>query len=158
MKDSNLIPAPGDLAIITLENGSVQVYTGNINKSNPDLCIIEEFYIDDNNKYIHVKCRKMRCMVIDTKVTEHEGRQIFDNQSFDYKAIVKVVMNPDKAIQVYRKRTWLMKLFGKPEIKFNYIMLKDASLYGESERHLILKDEFWTPKEYKSSSYSLLKI
>lgn len=156
-KTANIIPPEGELALILVTNGILEIYTGNINKSHNDLHIIEEFYINDN--VVHIKAKKMRILTVDMKVTENEGFQIHGSQKFYYKDIIEMVNNPDNSIQTYhKKRTWWMKLWGKPEIKFNYITLEDANCWGENKRKLILKYEYWTPKEYQSNTYTLAKI
>lgn len=139
-----------------VKNGILEIYTGNINQKHDDLHIIEEFNINDN--VVNIKAKKMITLTVNTKVTEHEGF-IQDFKKLYYKDIIEMVKNPDNVIQTYhKKRTWLMKLLGKPEIKFNYILLEDATVFGDSERHLILKPEYWTPKEYQSNNYTLSKL
>ncbi len=156
-KTANIIPSQGELALILVTNGILEIYTGNINKSHDDLHIIEEFYINDN--VVHVKAKKMKILTVDTKVTEHEGFQIKGSQKLYFKNIIEMVMNPDNAIQTFHKeRTWWMKLRGKPEIKFNYITIEDANCWGEGKRKLILKPEHWSPQEYQSNTYTLAKI
>jgi hypothetical protein len=157
MKTANILPSEGELALILVTNGILEIYTGNINKSHDDLHIIEEFYINDN--VVHVKAKKMKILTVDIKVTEHEGFQIKGSQKLYYNDIIEMVMNPDNAIQTFhKKRTWWMKLIGKPEIKFNYITIEDANCWGEGKRKLILKPEHWTPQEYQSNTYTLAKI
>lgn len=156
-KTANILPSEGELALILVTNGILEIYTGNINKSHDDLHIIEEFYINDN--VVHVKAKKMKRLTVDTKVTEHEGFQIKGSQKLYYNDIIEMVMNPDNAIQTFhKKRTWWMKLIGKPEIKFYYITIEDANCWGEGKRKLILKPEYWTPQEYQSNTYTLAKI
>lgn len=151
----NIIPSEGELAIIMVKNGILEIYTGNVNQKHDDLHIIEEFYINDNS--VHIKAKQMRTLKVDMKVTENEGFQIQGSKKFYYKDIIEMVKNPDDVIQT-KKRTWLMKILGKPEIKFNYILLEDATVFGVQARYLILKPEYWTPKEYQSNTYTLAKI
>jgi hypothetical protein len=154
----NIMPSEGDYAIIMVKNGILEIYTGNnINKVHDDLHIIEEFFISDNT--VHIKAKKIKELIVDMKVTEHEGYQIFGSRELYYEDIIEMVKNPDFAIHTFhRKRTWLMKLLGKPEIKYNYITLEDANCWGENKRHLILKPEYWTPKEYQSNTYTISKV
>lgn len=153
----NIIPSEGDLAIIMIKNGILEIYTGKVNKKHDNLHIIDEFYINDN--VVHIKAKKIKTLTVDTKVTEHEGFQIDGSKELYYNDILEMVRNPDNAIQTFHKeRTWWMKLRGKPEIKFNYITLEDANCWREGERHLILKPEYWTPQEYQSNTYTLAKI
>lgn len=156
-KTANIIPSEGELALILVTNGILEIYTGNVNQKHDDLHIIDEFYINDN--IVHIKAKKVKTITVNTKVTEHEGFQIVGSEFFCYKDIIEMVRNPDKVIQTFHKeRTWWMKLRGKPEIKFNYITLEDANCWGEGKRHLILKPEYWTPQEYQSNTYTLSKI
>lgn len=154
----NIMPSEGDYAIIMVKNGILEIYTGNVNQKHDDLHIIEEFFISDNT--VHIKAKKMKILEVNSKVTEHEGCQLSVNHPpLSYKDIIDMVKNPNDIIQTYYKeRTWLMKLLGKPEIKYNYITLEDANCWGENKRHLILKPEYWTPKEYQSNTYTISKV
>lgn len=155
---NNAIPVAGELAIIRVKDGTLEILVGNINMKHDNLCVIEECTIENNE--VNIKAKEVYYLEVDEKVTEQNGKLNTWGRSFDYNEIISMVENPEKAIQVYEnKRNWLTKLLGYKDVKFNYILLEDSlrSNYF-TKRKLLLKQKYWTPKEFKTNLYIFQKV
>jgi hypothetical protein len=146
-------PAKGQLAIIEIEDGNLVIYHGNINESNENLHLIDDF-IEENGE-VKISARKVVTIRIDMTLTEHVGYAEVGNKKVGYKDFVAMLNKPENHVKEYSKHTWLMKLLGKPKIKYNYIWFYDQWAWGPKCK---LKPELWQPKNYIANNYLFAKI
>jgi len=147
-------PKSGDLAIIQEEGGSLHIYVGNINMDHQKLYRIDS--VEWAGKELQIVARQRTKIKIDEKLTQHEGFVEFKGEKLGMREFLfKCALSPEKFIQKYFKHTFFMKLFGKPPIEFEYVLLEDQRGHWDSPKKITLKEELWPTHTFIANNYIL---